>query len=198
MHKLSVLIASAWALCLPAILFAPAAMAQPLVLGWEDLVPEPFTGKRIVMPQQDERLGKPKAKDFQVTEEELKEFLGEVEFMRDMQPRGAQLVGSLDGKVVRIPGYVTPVGFDGDDITQFLLVPFLGACIHVPPPAANQIIYVKNAKGLKLEQVWEPIWLTGTLTTNSVSTILADVGYTMNVGSVEPYEELGDNVKEIH
>ena len=172
--------------------------AEPLVLGWEDLVPKWFDGKKIKIPKRSEVLGMPVAEDFQVSKEELESFMGDVEFMKDLQPQDARLVGKLNGKRVRIPGYVTPVGFDGEDITHFLLVPYLGACIHVPPPPANQIVYVKNAKGLKLEQVWEPIWITGILETKSVSTVLADVGYSISEGVVEPYAAYPDNVKQAH
>ena len=177
-----------------------AILAEPLVLGWEDLVPKPFTGKRMKLPKKTGVLGMPTAADFEgeISKEELEAFLGDIEFMKEMQPRGGRLVGKLDGKKVRIPGYVTPVGFNGEDVTQFLLVPFLGACIHVPPPPANQIVYVKKAKGLKIEQVWEPVWLTGILTTQSVSTVLADVGYTIAEGVVEPYAAYPENVKQAH
>ncbi|MEP1209939.1 MAG: DUF3299 domain-containing protein [Rhizobiaceae bacterium] len=185
-------------LLIVALINAPKSMAEPLVLGWADLEPKLFFGQRMKLPKSRSVLGTPTAEDFQVTKSELKEFLGEIEFMKDMQPQGARLVGKLNGKKVRIPGYVTPVGFDGEDVTQFLLVPFLGACIHVPPPPANQIIYVKNAKGLKLEQIWEPVWITGILETKSVSTVLADVGYSMAQAVVEPFAAYPENVKQAH
>jgi hypothetical protein len=174
------------------------SMAEPVVLGWGDLEPKLFAGERMKLPKNSEVLGAPKAQDFQVTETELKKILGEIEFMKDMQPQGSLLVVNFNDKRVRIPGYATPVGFDGEDVTQFLLVPFLGACIHVPPPPANQIIYVKNAKGLKINQVWEPVWLTGVLETKSISTVLADVGYSIAEGVVEPYSAYPENVKEAH
>ena len=176
------------------------AWAEPLVLAWEDLVPTQSVGKPMVIPERSKVLGEPKAEDFEgeISKEELEAFMGDIEFMKDMQPQGAWLVGRLDGKKVRIPGYVTPVGFDGEDVTQFLLVPYLGACIHVPPPPANQIVYVKKAIGLKIEQVWEPVWLTGTLTTKSVSTVLADVGYSIAEGVVEPYDTYPEDVRQAH
>ena len=172
--------------------------SEPLVLGWEDLVPEPFTGERMTLPKPSKGLGAPKAESFQLSKEELEAYLGELQIMKNMQPQNAELVGKLNGKKVRIPGYVTPVGFDGEDVTHFLLVPYLGACIHVPPPPANQIVYVKNAKGLKIEQIWEPIWITGVLETKSVSTVLADVGYSIADGVVEPYKAYPENVKQVH
>ena len=59
------------------------------------------------------------------------------------------VVPELDGKRVRIGGYVVPLDFEATNVKEFLLVPFVGACIHVPPPPPNQIIYVKSAKGLR-------------------------------------------------
>ena len=83
--------------------------------------------------------------------------------------------------------YILPLTFDGDNIIEFLLVPNLGACIHVPPPPANQIIYIKSAKGLKAEQVNSAVWVSGMLKAKSVSTIVADVGYTIDEAAVTSY-----------
>ena len=83
--------------------------------------------------------------------------------------------------------YILPLTFDGDNIIEFLLVPNLGACIHVPPPPANQIIYIKSAKGLKAEQINSAVWVSGMLNAKSVSTIVANVGYTINEASVTSY-----------
>ena len=56
---------------------------------------------------------------------------------------------ALDGKTIRIPGYVLPLEFSGSKVTEFLLVPWVGACIHTPPPEPNQIVYVKARQGLR-------------------------------------------------
>jgi len=71
--------------------------------------------------------------------------------------------------------------------TEFLLVPYFGACIHVPPPPQNQIIYVKDTKGVSITQLWDVVTVSGTITTNSVSHDLAQVGYSMQDIQVEPY-----------
>ena len=99
----------------------------------------------------------------------------------------ASLITQLNNKKIKIAGYITPIAFDEDNVTEFLFVPYRGACIHVPPPPANQIIYVKSAKGLKIDQIYSPFWITGILRANSVSTILADVGYSIEQASVSPY-----------
>src|SRR5262249_18505408 len=75
----------------------------------------------------------------------------------------APVVESLDGKRVRLGGYVVSLDFDATRVKEFLLVPFVGACIHVPPPPANQIVYVKSADGFEVSGMFEPVWVTGTL-----------------------------------
>ena len=66
------------------------------------------------------------------------------------------MVKELDGKRVRIGGYVVPLDFEATNVKEFLLVPFVGACIHVPPPPPNQIIYVKSAKGFDVAGLVRP------------------------------------------
>ena len=53
---------------------------------------------------------------------------------------------SLEDKEVKLPGYVIPLEYYGREINTFLLVPYIGACIHVPPPPPNQIVYVDSKK----------------------------------------------------
>ncbi|RKF13278.1 DUF3299 domain-containing protein [Alginatibacterium sediminis] len=69
------------------------------------------------------------------------------------------------GKDIRIPGFVVPLETKGELITEFLLVPYMGACIHYPPPPANQIVYVQSDEGVMLEDIWEPVWIEGRLET---------------------------------
>ena len=84
--------------------------------------------------------------------------------------RAAPIVQELDGEYVRIPGFIVPLEFDFENGTfsEFLLAPYFGACIHVPPPPSNQIVYVKPDS--ELEQRWleDAVWVTGTMTTDSV------------------------------
>lgn len=67
------------------------------------------------------------------------------------------------GKTIRIPGYLLPLEMNGDKATEFLLVPTIGACIHVPPPPANQIVRVSYPEGFEAEGLYTPIWITGEL-----------------------------------
>lgn len=99
------------------------------------------------------------------------------------------VVESLNGKRILIGGYVVPLDFDATTVKEFLLVPFVGACIHVPPPPANQIVYVKTVKGIQVKSMFEPVYVTGTLTTAPSFTGLADAGYTLDAERVDPRKE---------
>lgn len=96
------------------------------------------------------------------------------------------IVPELDGKEVSIGGYVVPLDFDATTVKEFLLVPFVGACIHVPPPPANQIIYVKSDKGFEVGGQFDPVTVTGKINTTVAFTGLADAGYTITADSVVP------------
>lgn len=91
----------------------------------------------------------------------------------------------LNGKKVKIPGYVVPLEGDEDKLTEFLLVPFFGACIHVPPPPSNQIVYVNFPNGVVVDDLYDAVWVTGTLQTEGWKGDLASVGYNMTGQSVE-------------
>jgi len=97
----------------------------------------------------------------------------------------APVVRELDGKRVHIGGYIVPLDFDATRITEFLLVPFVGACIHVPPPPANQIIYVKAEQGIDVRGSFDPVWVTGQLSVAPMFTGLAETGYTLKAEKVE-------------
>jgi hypothetical protein len=99
------------------------------------------------------------------------------------------VVSELDGKRVRIGGYVVPLDFDATKVKEFLLVPFVGACIHVPPPPPNQIIYVKAADAFEIAGQFDPVYVTGTLKTERQFTGLAATGYTMDAARVETRKE---------
>lgn len=95
------------------------------------------------------------------------------------------VVESLHGKRVHIGGYVVPLDFDATTIKEFLLVPFVGACIHVPPPPPNQIIYVKVEKGFDVRGSFDPVYVTGTLQVMMTFTGLAETGYSLDAEKVD-------------
>ena len=110
----------------------------------------------------------------------------------------APTVDALDGQTVRIPGFILPLEFDETNIREFLLVPYFGACVHTPPPPANQIIHGKVDTAFAMSEMFEPVWISGKIKTIRNQTTLGetgvdltldvDTGYSMEVDEVTPYE----------
>jgi hypothetical protein len=96
---------------------------------------------------------------------------------------------ALDGQSVRIPGYVVPLEETKDGLKEFLLVPYFGACIHSPPPPANQIIHVLPSSVAKGFRSMDPVWISGTLKREKVDSYMGAAGYRMQAQLVEPYVE---------
>ena len=68
----------------------------------------------------------------------------------------------MNGLMIRLPGFVVPLEFNEDQvITQFFLVPYFGACLHMPPPPPNQIVLVDAPRGLTVEELSTPLWISG-------------------------------------
>ena len=109
------------------------------------------------------------------------------------------VVKELDGQNIRMAGYLLPLEINDGKVTQFLLVPYVGACIHVPPPPPNQIVHVKvgQSKGLKRGGLYDPVWVTGKIKAKSMVKDLylidgsanVDIGYTMQADLIEPYQQ---------
>ncbi len=101
-----------------------------------------------------------------------------------------RVVPELNGEAVRIPGFVVPLEFDDDQtITQFFLVPYFGACLHMPPPPPNQIVLVDFPPGFKLDALYTPFWISGVLKTAVTENVVATSAYTMEMQAFEIYEE---------
>jgi len=96
---------------------------------------------------------------------------------------------ALNNKAVAIPGFIVPLEDDVDQVTEFLLVPYAGACIHVPPPPPNQMIYVKLAHSQKTKMTAEPVTVTGHLHVTTVQSPYGDVSFNMDGESIKPYEQ---------
>ncbi|MDA8621260.1 DUF3299 domain-containing protein [Psychrosphaera sp.] len=109
--------------------------------------------------------------------------------MAGPQSINAPVVKELDGQTVKIPGFVVPLEGDDELVTEFLLVPYFGACVHVPPPPSNQIIHVTFKEGAPASSMYDPIWVTGKIATETWSGELAQVGYTMKGISIAPYDD---------
>ena len=100
------------------------------------------------------------------------------------------VVSELDGKAIRIPGFIVPLEFNDDKtVSQFFLVPFFGACIHVPPPPPNQVIHVTSSNGVKLENLYTPHWVSGVVNSVFIENEIATATYAMDAVDVEVYWE---------
>ncbi|EHE6926126.1 DUF3299 domain-containing protein [Vibrio cholerae] len=110
------------------------------------------------------------------------------------EPAKQQQIGTirkeLNGSRVKIPGFVIPLEGDDKKVTEFLLVPYFGACIHVPPPPPNQIIYVKFPKGAPIQELWDVIYVIGELKTESLSHDLAETAYTIIGTEIAEYDDM--------
>ena len=103
----------------------------------------------------------------------------------------------LDGQIVRIPGYALPLEHKDMGVTELLLVPYVGACIHVPPPPANQIVYVTMEDAYMSTDLFEPVWITGRMIIKATNQLLTyvdgtagiDTAYTLKGKKIEPYEK---------
>ncbi|MCV2874578.1 DUF3299 domain-containing protein [Defluviimonas sp. WL0050] len=87
-----------------------------------------------------------------------------------MEKREAAATGvneELVGTSVRLPGYVLPLEFKDRKAIEFLLVPTVGACVHTPPPPANQIVHVVYPEGVEVNGLFTPVWITGTMVAQS-------------------------------
>lgn len=94
----------------------------------------------------------------------------------------------LEGKLVRIPGFVVPLDDFQEEGAEFLLVPYYGACVHTPPPPPNQIVMVsmEGRKTIKLN-LFDAVWMSGRLKISSVESPYGTVGYQLDGLKVEPY-----------
>ncbi len=97
-------------------------------------------------------------------------------------------VPDLDGQQVRLPGFVVPVETTEDGrLVEFFLVPYFGACIHVPPPPQNQIVYGRLEEPIDMVNIWDAFWMEGKLNIEDVSNETADAAYTMDVDRLVLY-----------
>jgi hypothetical protein len=199
-------------------LFLSAAAEPVRQITWDDLVPAKLIAEDPIanLPQDQQdmvywviNMLESLPKRSQETEEFYKEI---DEAMPTLKKNGIDIaavltkrkeirtavVEEINGKNVRIPGYLLPLEVSQEKVTEFLLVPYVGACIHVPPPPPNQIVHVKTAakKGYDMKQLYDPVWVTGVISVQSMVKDLylvdgsagIDIGYTMKANHIEPYE----------
>ena len=99
-----------------------------------------------------------------------------------------RVVADMDGQAIKIPGFIVPLEFNDDQTTtQFFLVPYFGACLHIPPPPPNQIIFVEYPDGIQLESLTEPFWISGVLSNALIENDMATASYSMKMHYSERY-----------
>lgn len=124
---------------------------------------------------------------------QLKNTLAKIDDPYQRALRSQTVVAKYDGQAVRLAGFVVPLEFDDDYvITEFFLVPFFGACIHVPPPPPNQIIYVKYPKGFTMEALYNPIWVSGVLSASLMENDVAISAYSLAMSKFRHYRPEDD------
>lgn len=100
-----------------------------------------------------------------------------------------RVMTEFDNKPVRIPGFVVPLKSDEQQrVTEFFIVPYFGACLHMPPPPPNQMIYGKVETGFELAQLTEPFWFEGVLQIETISNATGTSAYGMSLDNIKAYE----------
>lgn len=140
-------------------------------ITWEDLIPIGQSGEEIFARFKD-RLD---SVEYGSNEADLLYERMDAEFDR------SAINPDLNGQSIRLAGFVAPLTFDDDIVTEFLLVPTFGACIHVPPPPPNQtvLVTIDRSEGLTPDESWGAVWVEGTLMADTADTDLATASYTL-------------------
>ncbi len=121
------------------------------------------------------------------------------EVREERKRRAEAIVPSLDEQRVRMPGFVLPLEYSGKKVSEFLLVPWVGACIHTPPPPPNQIVHVRLEKSAEFEPTgqFQPVWVTGVMRAKASKVKLSlvdgsadiDFGYSLRGTAIENYKK---------
>ena len=120
-----------------------------------------------------------------------------VKYLAEIQRRNGSIVDEMNGRLVRLAGYVLPLEFSEEGVDEFLLVPYVGACIHVPPPPPNQIVYVRINHTINADDLYRPVWVTGRISVEASNRDLSlvdgqsniQIGYTFKNAKAEDYKD---------
>ena len=197
----------------------PGLASEPTVIGWEDLAPEPVAYENpfsALSPDQLKDLRKllrlqqagstsegTAAAEAEALRAGLQADGLDPEWLFEqrriiMEKRREQDTATNDallGQTVRMPGYLLPLEINDQKAVEFLLVPTVGACIHTPPPPANQLVHVRYPNGFAVESLFTPIWVSGELLAEDRSETvryvdgeaIVEMSYAMQADLVEPY-----------
>jgi hypothetical protein len=151
-------------------------------IEWNDLMPDPW-----VKEMTKEMAALSKMSYLQDSSDEANKAMNAMRKKLDDAP----IVKTQLNKKIRIPGYAVPLDAERSEKREFLLVPYFGACIHTPPPPANQIVLVRptaQSKIKKMPESMDVLWVEGELKEGRVSTSQGVSGYMLEAISVAPYE----------
>ncbi len=159
------------------------AQAAPAELDWLELLPPEDLAALEAMPEIEHNGAE--AQGFSDDGGYLKQAPGLPEVMYSNRT-----VAALDNRDIRLAGYPVPLESDGQGrFVEFFLVPYPGACIHVPPPPPNQIVLVRYPKGMPIDDIYAPLWVDGRLRIENASNDLADAAYALQAAAVKLIEE---------
>ena len=166
-------------LLLTACLLPALALAEPDIpeLSWDDLVPADYQPANL--------LGDLDLSTLTDADPRAAEAMNKLKKLWEDAP----VVKTFTGQRVRLPGFAIPLESDTSTAKSFILVPYYGACIHVPPPPSNQIVLVNAPDGAKIKEAFETVMVEGTLKAEAARTDVAHAGYTLTAIKVEPYKE---------
>jgi hypothetical protein len=151
---------------------APVASADARALRWQELIPAHLADKPLLSPTIDHN---------------APDVLTQLSPWGDLA-MSELVVPELDGEDVTIAGFIVPLNLTEDNrVDEFLLVPYFGACVHVPPPPVNQIIYVTSSAGLDADRIYEAWQVTGRLAVAAKQSALAQAGYSMRAEELTLY-----------
>ena len=159
---------------------APEGASTPgaaRTIGWEQLIPagwDPYKDLKALNLQS--------LKD---NDPKADEALKKMRQMWDNAPINPLILGQN----VRLPGYLVPLEDLPEGLKEFLLVPYFGACVHSPPPPANQIVHVKLDQAVKRFRSMDTVWVTGTLSATKTDSHMGVASYRIDAKLVTPYSE---------
>ena len=157
-------------------------------IDWDDLMPEEDLNALMNPPNYFDQI-EDSAFENQTIDQIQSQITSSIDDRYQQALVSKNIIKAMDGRAIRIPGFVVPLEFDEETITEFFLVPYFGACIHSPPPPPNQIIYVHAPNGLELNTLYDPFWISGKLSTKLVENYMATAAYSMQMQSYEDYTE---------
>ena len=186
-------------LLLSAVLSAQLSAKEFDTIDWVDLIPQADLDALLNPPQSISEIpdGAPEDIFGDSLADSVEKAIGDAQIPLSPEDEAyynalesTNIKAEFNNRNIRIPGFIVPVEYgENQVITEFFLVPYFGACIHLPPPPPNQIIYVKYPKGLVIDALYDPFWIEGQLKTEIIENDLATSAYALAAITIKPYEE---------